>query len=269
VKERVALTLREINGPPTNGKISLRSNGVLDTFKGTFNREITQSQTHSILIWHIATCYYDMFSMKETTNDSDRDVALTLSRYCAYLVAFHPELLPDHILQTKLVLQEVLQEARDSLSMVPAVAQQVSAPLEDEGQSVPLLGDLYQGWWTKLGKVLHDVTGLLGLTRIEMVEKKQKIQQVFEGSLAGRDVRSLNTFEKGMKLGQQLVERDSIAKNVCSMKVMADFWAETVLYVAPSDNAAAHMELLAQGGQFVTHLWALLSNAGIFKRAAE
>lgn len=183
VKERVALTLREINGPPTNGKISLRSNGVLDTFKWTFNREITQSQTHSILIWHIATCYYDMFSMKETTNDSDRDVALTLSRYCAYLVAFHPELLPDHILQTKLVLQEVLQEARDSLSMVPAVAQQVSAPLEDEGQSVPLLGDLYQGWRTKLGKVLHDVTGLLGLTRIEMVEKKQKIQQVFEGSL--------------------------------------------------------------------------------------
>jgi len=48
---------------------------------------------------------------------------------------------------------------------------------------------------------------------------------------------------------------------------MAEFWAGTILYVAPSDNAEAHIEQLAKGGEFVTHLWAMLSNAGILKQA--
>lgn len=75
-------------------------------------------------------------------------------------------------------------------------------------------------------------------------------------SLTG-DVDGLKTFQKGIKLGQQLVDRDSsarIANHKGSWQVMADFWAETILYIAPSENAAAHIELLTQGGQFVTHI---------------
>jgi hypothetical protein len=50
---------------------------------------------------------------------------------------------------------------------------------------------------------------------------------------------------------------------------MAEFWVETILYVAPSDNAAAHMERLARGGEFLTHIWALLTHAGILTRNLE
>jgi len=50
---------------------------------------------------------------------------------------------------------------------------------------------------------------------------------------------------------------------------MADFWVEIILYIAPSDNARAHMERLAQGGEFLTHLWALLTHAGILNRDQE
>lgn len=50
---------------------------------------------------------------------------------------------------------------------------------------------------------------------------------------------------------------------------MADFWTEVILYAASSDNAAAHTEQIAQGGEFVTHLWALLCNGGIMKPATE
>ncbi|XP_039166786.1 uncharacterized protein LOC104443011 [Eucalyptus grandis] len=46
-------------------------------------------------------------------------------------------------------------------------------------------------------------------------------------------------------------------------KILAEFWAELMLYVAPSDDAKAHAERLAKGGEFVTHLWALVSHAGI------
>ena len=72
------------------------------------------------------------------------------------------------------------------------------------------------------------------------------------------------TFQKGVELGRQL---DNLVDTHLRWKVMAEFWAETILYVAPSDNAEAHIEQLAKGGEFVTHLWAMLSNAGILKQA--
>ncbi|XP_066334736.1 uncharacterized protein [Miscanthus floridulus] len=50
-------------------------------------------------------------------------------------------------------------------------------------------------------------------------------------------------------------------------RFIAEFWAETILYIAPSENTEAHIEHLAKGGEFITHLWAMLSNAGIAKRA--
>uniref|UniRef100_A0A2N9F3X4 DUF4220 domain-containing protein n=1 Tax=Fagus sylvatica TaxID=28930 RepID=A0A2N9F3X4_FAGSY len=39
-----------------------------------------------------------------------------------------------------------------------------------------------------------------------------------------------------------------------------------MLFVTPSDDSTVHAEYLAKGGEFVTHLWALLSHAGILKR---
>ncbi|CAN6373331.1 unnamed protein product [Urochloa humidicola] len=49
-------------------------------------------------------------------------------------------------------------------------------------------------------------------------------------------------------------------------KVLADFWTEMLLYLAPSDSVKEHIECLANGGEFLTHLWALLSHAGILDR---
>lgn len=72
----------------------------------------------------------------------------------------------------------------------------------------------------------------------------------------------MTIFPMGIKLGKQLEE---MGDSAC-WKVLADFWAEMLLYVAPSDNVKEHMECLANGGEFLTHLWALLSHAGILDR---
>ncbi|KAJ1267771.1 hypothetical protein BS78_07G083500 [Paspalum vaginatum] len=48
-------------------------------------------------------------------------------------------------------------------------------------------------------------------------------------------------------------------------EVLADLWVGALLYAAPSDNVEDHIECLGQGGEFITHLWALLSHAGILK----
>jgi hypothetical protein len=39
-----------------------------------------------------------------------------------------------------------------------------------------------------------------------------------------------------------------------------------MLYVAPSDDVNEHIDQLTRGGELVTHLWALLSHAGILQR---
>ncbi|OEL15828.1 hypothetical protein BAE44_0023153 [Dichanthelium oligosanthes] len=72
-------------------------------------------------------------------------------------------------------------------------------------------------------------------------------------------------LSKGLKLGAGLESIDVSRR----WKVMADFWVETILYITPSDNAVAHMEHLARGGEFLTHLWALLTHAGILTRSQE
>ncbi|KAF8687509.1 hypothetical protein HU200_043205 [Digitaria exilis] len=225
VRELVARSLQSIGGPPTNGSCCLKRNKNIDfdDWAWTLRQE---THTHTILIWHIATCYCEMFPLAgaSTCDDDDllkksHEVATALSRYCAYLVAFHPELLPEHSLNTITLLQQVLKEAKD----------------------------------------------LLGSTRSSM-EKNDKIQGLQLPGDEGDS--SLNTFQKGIKLGRRLADM----LNSVRWKVMAEFWAETVLYVAPSDDvdsSAARIECLTKGGEFVTHIWAMLSNAGILKRATE
>jgi len=182
-----------------------------------------QTHTDTILIWHIATCYCDM-SLRHcdqqegfprlADTDTFHEVATTLSRYCAYLVAFLPEFLPEHSLTTKQVFQRVLQEAQQELG---------TKPMKDE-------------------------------------EKRTKIR----GLQLPDQQEQQTTFHKGVELGRQL---EMIHDDKVRWRFIAEFWAETILYVAPSDNAEAHIEHLAKGGEFITHLWAMLSNAGILKRA--
>ena len=48
--------------------------------------------------------------------------------------------------------------------------------------------------------------------------------------------------------------------------VLAEFWIEFLLFLAPSDNVDIHTEMLGAGGEFMTQLWALLSHAGVLER---
>ncbi|CAL5077361.1 unnamed protein product [Urochloa decumbens] len=72
-------------------------------------------------------------------------------------------------------------------------------------------------------------------------------------------------FHNSVRLGKQLEGMEQGAR----WKVLADFWAEMLLYLAPSDNVKAHVECLANGGELITHLWALLTHAGILERGQK
>ncbi|KAF8031554.1 hypothetical protein BT93_D0694 [Corymbia citriodora subsp. variegata] len=89
---------------------------------------------------------------------------------------------------------------------------------------------------------------------------KDRVKEMKENS-SGLSAQGETVINRGARLGNQLV--NDIKHEDMIWRILADFWAELVLYAAPSDNAKAHAEHLTRGGEFVTHLWALLSYAGI------
>lgn len=180
-----------------------------------------ETHIHTILIWHIATSYrealpYDYPMVGDTLYYFG--IATKLSRYCAYLVAFLPELLPEDSSTTHKVLQELLQEAEMLLGRI----------------GTPSCID----------------------------EKRRKLLK-----LALPEASSQTTFQKGIRLGRQL--HDSHPNQEEHWRMVAACWMQIHLYIAPSDNVAGHIEQLAKGGEFLTHLWACLSNLNTTKRQTK
>jgi len=96
---------------------------------------------------------------------------------------------------------------------------------------------------------------------------KNKCEKLLENSnhTGAYDDEASLVITQGTKLARDLLEH--IREMRSRWKVLSDFWAEMMLYISPSDDSRAHLETLARGGEFITHLWALLTHAGVLKRA--
>ncbi|XP_058071021.1 uncharacterized protein LOC131220066 [Magnolia sinica] len=217
VKSAVLCSLRTNGRQLSNGQSSLQRNQMGDELSWACSLE---THTHSILVWHIANSFCEIAPPQQHTEEQPADrqreeenhrlVATSLSRYCAYLVAFVPVLLPDHAYTTELIFDKVVQEAR------------------------------------------------------KILEECQPKSRLYENMMTIDGGNSAGTIiGDGIKLGKQLLEIQDQGQR---WKVLADFWAEMMLFLAPSDNATAHAENLANVGEFITHLWALLTHAGILHR---
>lgn len=110
VKLAVAQTMKRNAGQLSNGASSLRRNGQYDRLIWACRQE---NHANSMLIWHIATEYCEIIHVHQSVtaeqrsiSDDDLNIARSLSRYRAYLLAFVPELLPDHHLDTTACFHE-------------------------------------------------------------------------------------------------------------------------------------------------------------------
>uniref|UniRef100_A0A0A9BZE0 DUF4220 domain-containing protein n=1 Tax=Arundo donax TaxID=35708 RepID=A0A0A9BZE0_ARUDO len=209
VKLAVTRTLKASDGQLSNGAFSLQRNAQCRLLWACHQ----ENHASALLIWHIATEYCELAQScgghVHGRSVSNRTIAGTLSNYCAYLMAFAPELLPDHQLGTRKLFDKVRHDALNMLS--------------------------------------NDRTLHAKYRRMRTFKEKPSDERI---------------FIKGIRLGKQLKE----IRYDTRWKILADFWTEMILYIAPSDNAKAHIERLANGGEFLTHLWALLFHAGIVER---
>ncbi|CAO2202947.1 unnamed protein product [Urochloa humidicola] len=118
--------------------------------------------------------------------------------------------------------------------------------------------------WSKkrYEEVSEDVRAALGADGgCESAEARYE-QLVAALSVASRDA----VLQRGVELGRHLVEQYGEDDEASACRILADFWSEMALYVAPSENVKGHVQAMARGGEFITLVWALLLHAGITTR---
>jgi hypothetical protein len=142
-------------GGLSQGVASLHRNQVGESFLWACNGKGTSD---TILVWHIATCILEMKhpyrSYEEqgsrTIPSSDHKIAAThLSRYCAYLVTWCPELLPDNAAWSKGLYEAVKKDAGRALNGYPA--KRLSTPEVQYQQLVEVLTEKSKHETTRTG----------------------------------------------------------------------------------------------------------------------
>uniref|UniRef100_A0ACD6AEL8 Uncharacterized protein n=1 Tax=Avena sativa TaxID=4498 RepID=A0ACD6AEL8_AVESA len=121
VQTAIVSTLRSMRGDLSNDIKSAQQLGIQvgDTFLQACN---TKGTSDALLAWHVATSILEVRYPHPTTSSSDdHSVATKLSRYCAYLVAYSPELLPDDDAWSSDLYKATKKDALRVLSAAPAV----------------------------------------------------------------------------------------------------------------------------------------------------
>ncbi|CAD6221641.1 unnamed protein product [Miscanthus lutarioriparius] len=107
VKLAIAWTLKGSDGNRTNGTFSLRHNaqhGLLWACQQEYH-------TSTMLIWNAASsCGRED---QDAVSVPNRNIAITLSKYCAYLMAFVPYLLSDDELDTRIIFEVARCDAQN------------------------------------------------------------------------------------------------------------------------------------------------------------
>ncbi|XP_020398972.1 uncharacterized protein [Zea mays] len=118
VKRAVLLWLKQNHCHLSNGVATLRKHHLLPRLAWACRLPMVTDQ---ILAWHVVTTSCDWsYSFRPAGrfaagDDHHRLVAKKLSNYCAYLVAFVPEMLPDPSYNAEQIFDTAVQQARDHL----------------------------------------------------------------------------------------------------------------------------------------------------------
>ena len=120
----------------------------------------------------------------------------------------------------------------------------------------------FERWCKSLYKAVKKEAELILVSAIRPEATPQvKYQKLFE-QLSTRSEHEV--LKNGAELGRLLVELPEGEEK--AWELLAGFWAEMLMYVAPSDNLNGHAEAIARGGELITLLWALLGHLGCVSR---
>jgi hypothetical protein len=180
-----------------------------------------------ILTWHVATAMLEARCGRRQQHalpEPGRTAAIALSGYCAYLVAFHPELLPDDKDGTEVLFKEMKKELTKEIGMCGYYG----------GGEVARCA--------KLMEIAGRYTSSPATTTTMTVLEK--------GAWLG------NVLIKKYKDG----ERDAVWRLLGDLWTEVVVYAAPA---AGELHVKGHKEALAQGAELITVLWAITTHTGI------
>ncbi|CAN6382026.1 unnamed protein product [Urochloa humidicola] len=235
VKAAILDALRRSEGQLSDGTATLRHRCHDITWACHGGGEVTTT-TDVLLVWHIATSLFDIrcssqgrASASSSARTDNMIVAQSLSCYCAYLLAEAPNLLPGDSAWTKCRCEAVKKGIEEASKSKGAVTE----------SSVYVYGNMIDSF---SAESCHEV----------LKKGSRLVEQLVEEAERPR----------GGETGPAGAGEDAV------WELLAEFWSEMVLYLAPTDNLKRHIEVLQRGGELVMLLWALLLHAGITTRPA-
>ncbi|KAF3320853.1 hypothetical protein FCM35_KLT14987 [Carex littledalei] len=202
------------------------------------------TETKKILVWHMATCYCEI-DLAETSKNTSIFSSLT----------------SPFLLKNLDSLDEGLQShytAATALSQYSAHLVALRSPLVPDRSLVA----------TKLFR--STVVKTLGLLRSCRSRKEVLLELdnlADENDDDDDDDEDIIILKNGVRLGRSLLKE--IKTDTKLWKFLEKFWAGYLLYLAANVGPDGHKESLSRGGEFLTHLWALLTHAGIFGKTRK
>ncbi|KAL6861621.1 hypothetical protein ACP4OV_017321 [Aristida adscensionis] len=224
----------------SNGESALRSHNLFEQLSWACESD---SVAEVMMTWHIATAIVEAKCPPRNVQleAAWSSTATRLSEYCAYLVAFHPELLPDgNTEKAELVVDGMRTELRAVLGR----------------------------WDYYLARRSARVQRIVDAA----AERRDDAGKVEEAAAACSGEQH-GVVRGGARLGSWLVkeaERNG-GVGMAVWKVLAEVWTELAVFAAPSsdeERVKAHGDALVQGGEFVTVLWALTTHIGVSRPTA-
>ncbi|CAL5031957.1 unnamed protein product [Urochloa decumbens] len=210
---------------------------------------------HSILVWHIAT------SLCEIELSQHYNTSLTLSEVlCAVKTAL------SCFSSQPFVIKESRIEGALRANYVAAnsISRYCAYLLVKEPDLLPdrylTAEDIFQSTINEASDVLNGCDTLQSIYRT-LIREGEPQQDIQDGNINidGKDPNMV--LEKAARLAWSLIHQISDEK--VRWKVLAEVWADILVHTAPSWNAAAHKKCLATGGEFVTHIWVILSHCNV------
>ncbi|CAL4923406.1 unnamed protein product [Urochloa decumbens] len=223
------------------GDRTLQRNNMLQDLDWSTSRYKHGGAMGSILVWHIATTICDMETASRGAKKQqlaaaiiaeNREVATTLSNYCAYLLFQAPELVTDHTYDTRLLMEALQLRVQELLHK--------QGCRSNKDDMFPLFEGMKDDTFNKLSEF-----------------ESGKLESGYEKAI----------LADGIRLWDQVSNK--VADEGMRWNFLSEMWVELLLSVAPSDNVTAHVKKLATGGELITHLWALLTHGGMIEKPTK
>ncbi|KAF3338555.1 hypothetical protein FCM35_KLT17392 [Carex littledalei] len=251
VKGNIVQALRNIKrGDLINGMPWLYKRRVRDNYQWACSQ---QTNSHLILVWHIATSMCEIQLSEE----------LIVERPWLNSLLHKLKVCGPHRNPFLVDLKRLGGRTRAHYIVANSISRYCAYLLVSVPELLPdhaiLSGLVFEGAVKEAQSLLRGCDSLKSV----LAELMKRGEGAGENDTEGRSI-----VDEGAKLGMTLLT-DQKMDAEARWKMLADFWVNVLLFLAPSKMIEDHRSHLHEGGEFITLLWALFSNCGVFDRAAE